>query len=89
MYQLNNAERNYGNTPSRLYHDGAVVIPGTCDGENYIERLKTGKYSAICEKLTIQKVIHDDFSSTGRCNFYLMEQHLLTISFGMIFQVLY
>ena len=48
--------------------------------------MKTGKYSAICEKLTIQKVIHDDFSSTGRCNFYLMNQHLMSISFGMIFQ---
>ena len=48
--------------------------------------MKSGKYSAICEKLTIQKIIHDDFSSTGRCNFYLMDQHLMSISFGMIFQ---
>ena len=61
---------------------------GACTDDKYTEMLKSGKYATVCEKLTILKAIHDDYSSTGKCNFYYTPSGLLPLSFGMIFQVL-
>ena len=67
-------------------HNGAILIPESCD--DTVERVKTGKYSHICEKLTALKVISDDFSSNGICNLYLTPQPLLSQPYAMIFQVI-
>lgn len=73
----------------RRLHQGAVVTPGVCNERHKIELLMSGKYSAICEKLSIQKVLHDDYSATGKCNFYYTTTGLFSQPWAMIFQVHY
>ena len=66
-------------------YNGAVPVRESCDLT--VERVKTGKYSHICEKVTGLKVMSDDFSSNGLCNLYVTPQPLLSLSYAMIFQV--
>ena len=70
---------------SRHMHDGAIHVRDSCDLT--VEKVKTGRYSHICDKLTGLKVLSDDFTSNGKCNLYLTPQPLLSRSYGLIFQV--
>ena len=51
-----------------------------------VDRIKSGKYAQICEKLSARLVMSDEFGHNGICQFYLTK-HMLSLSFGMIFQV--
>ena len=73
---------------SRRFHDRAIHIPGIGTDKDFLEKVKSGKYSAVCQKLTIQKLMHDDFSSGGKCNFYYIANGLFPYAFGMVFQVM-
>ena len=52
-----------------------------------MDRIKSGKYAQVCEKLSARKVMSDEFGYNGVCQFYLTSKHLFSLSFGMIFQV--
>ena len=52
-----------------------------------ISLLKEGVYAHVTDQLTVKKVISDDFSASGVCNFYLTARPLYSMSLGMIFPV--
>ena len=52
-----------------------------------VDRIKSGEYAQVCENLSAQKVISDEFGKNGLCQFYITSEHLFSLSFGMIFQV--
>ncbi|KAK8735217.1 hypothetical protein OTU49_005564, partial [Cherax quadricarinatus] len=33
-----------------------------------------GKYASICDKMTMKKVMSEDFSATGECNYYMARE---------------
>ena len=68
----------------RLFNDGAIPIKGH---KETISLLKEGVYAHVTDQLTVKKVISDDFSTTGVCNFYLTARPLYSMSLGMIFPV--
>ena len=74
--------RDHGILSSRLFSDGLI------ESELDLNKIRTGKFSYIGEKLTAQKVISNDFDATGVCNLYLTARPLLQLSFAMIFQVI-
>ena len=69
----------------RLFNDGAIPIKGH---KETIDMLKEGVYAHVSDQLTVKKVISDDFSLTGVCNFYLTARPLYSMSLGMIFPVI-
>ncbi len=74
-----------GSTFAKL-HAGAIYLRGACS--EWMDDLKPGKYSgAVCEKVTAEKYISDDFSRTGECNFYVAKNTFLPLNFAMGFQV--
>lgn len=68
---------------ARLYKDAHMV--GTC--YDVKERIKRGEFGQLCERMTIEKVLSDDFGQTGICNFYVATENFLATSFAMAFQV--
>ena len=68
----------------RLFNDGAIPIKGH---KETISLLKEGVYAHVTDQLTVKKVISDDFSASGVCNFYLTARPLYSMSLGMIFPV--
>ena len=66
-------------------YDGAT-LGGTC--YDLKEEIKAGKIGSVCERVTIQKLLSDDFSETGVCHFYVAEVDFLATSFAMAFQVI-
>ena len=68
----------------RLFNDGAIPIKGH---KETINLLKEGVYAHVTDQLTVKKVISDDFSLNGVCNFYLTARPLYSMSLGMIFPV--
>ena len=71
-------------TSFRLFNDGAIPIKGH---KKTIDMLKEGVYAHVTDQLTVKKVISDDFSFNGVCNFYLTSRPLYSMSLGMIFPV--
>ena len=65
-------------------YEGAT-FGGTC--YDFREDIKAGKLGHICERLTIKKVLSDDYADTGQCNFYVARKDFLATSFAMAFQV--
>lgn len=70
-------------TWGRLYKDSHQV--GTC--YDVKDEIKEGQYGQLCERMTIEKVLSDDFAETGICNYYVGTQDFLATSFSMAFQV--
>ena len=78
-----------------LLYKRATFVPRL----NYTERLKYGCHAAkmmgngrvgsICGSRGISVMIANDFSRTGKCNFYIIEDRLMSQSNSMAFQVRY
>jgi hypothetical protein len=66
-------------------YNGAEFTRGTCYDTK--ERIKIGEMGQVCERITIQKVLSDDFGQTGVCSFYVAEKDFISTSFAMAFQV--
>ncbi|XP_068229216.1 glutamate receptor 1-like [Palaemon carinicauda] len=49
------------------------------------ERIKTERIAVLCDALTMRKAIHDDFSSTGQCNFHIARKPLYGMSLAYAF----
>ena len=48
---------------------------------------QSGKYGSFCQRGNIATLIADDFSETGKCNYYVIEERFLTSGSAMAFQV--
>ena len=69
-------------------HERALVIPivtsRTCFTKEMEEK---GGIAAICDSPQIMAMISKDYSETGKCNYYVTEDKLLTAGKAMAFQV--
>ena len=46
-----------------------------------------GNYASICDIGLILPMYANDFSETGKCNFYILEEKFLSSVYAMAFQV--
>ena len=67
----------------RLYHDGKLLIKGNKEA---LDKVMSGQYAYVVEKLTALKVLIDGFDTRSGCEFYLTAKPLFSIPYGMIFQ---
>ena len=49
---------------------------------------RTGKYAFICDMPSIKALISEDYTHTGKCNYYTTDDEMHHYSGGMAFQVL-
>ena len=66
-------------------YEGATFTRGTC--YDTMEDIKAGTFGQVCERITIKKVLSDDFAKTGICSFWVGEEDFIATSFAMAFQV--
>ncbi|XP_063867892.1 glutamate receptor ionotropic, delta-2-like isoform X4 [Scylla paramamosain] len=45
-----------------------------------------GKYAAICDKMTMKKVMSEDFSVRGECNYYMAREDFKAMPLALAFQ---
>ncbi|CAL4135189.1 unnamed protein product, partial [Meganyctiphanes norvegica] len=48
--------------------------------------IRDGKYAAVCDKLTMKKVMSEDFSSSGECNYYMASEDFKSMPLALGFQ---
>ena len=63
-------------------------LDGDCDRAANVDLVRQGNFACFIEGISGQKVISDDFTETGACNFYVTtEKNMATISYAMAFPV--
>ena len=83
-----------GSVLRRLYEHATIMPPLTA-----VERMshgcytagikEKGKYGSICASGNIMALMFNDFTKTGKCNYYITEDKLLQSGASMAFQVLH
>ncbi|XP_069937680.1 glutamate receptor ionotropic, kainate 5-like [Cherax quadricarinatus] len=48
--------------------------------------IRAGKFAAVCDKMTMKKVMSEDFSATGMCNFYMAREDFKSMPMALAFQ---
>ena len=48
----------------------------------------TGKYASVCDMSSIKRLISEDYTLTGKCNYYITNDDMHHTNAGMVFQVL-
>ncbi|XP_042873004.1 ionotropic receptor 93a-like [Penaeus japonicus] len=56
------------------------------DCYSYREDIKRGKYAAVCDKMTMKKVMSEDYSKTGECNYYMAREDFKSMPLALGFQ---
>ena len=80
-------------TPMKKLYDGAKLMPHLTPTEQfkygcYAAKLKgNGNYASICDIGLILPMYAKDYSATGKCNFYILEETFLSSVYAMAFQV--
>ncbi len=73
-----------GSTFAKI-HAGASYVSGTC--YDLREEIKAGEWpGAICDRVTIEKILSDDFSEEAECNYYVARKDFLPTSWAIAFQ---
>lgn len=76
-----------GSALKRL-HDGGIIIPPNAAWDCFpLEIYKDGTYGSICNMGSIQTLMNFDYASTGKCNYYTIEDKFLSSGGSMAFQV--
>ena len=68
-----------------LLHQQAMIMPD--DGMNGCESAEIRDSASICRGNTIRQMIAEDFSSTGKCNFYIVREKILSTYYSVAFPV--
>ena len=77
-----------GSLMKRLF-ERATIIPRDWAQPCYTSETKQkGEYGSFCQRGNIMTLIAEDFSKTGKCNYYRIEDRFLTSGSAMAFQVL-
>ena len=73
--------------PGTVYHQmhKGATYGGTC--YQVKDEIKAGKLGSVCDSLTINLMLSEDFTETGRCHFYVAEEMFLATPFAMAFQI--
>ncbi|KAG7155580.1 Glutamate receptor 1-like 9 [Homarus americanus] len=56
------------------------------DCYSYRHDIGAGEYAAVCDKMTMKKVMSEDFSATGECNFYMAREDFMSMPMALAFQ---
>ncbi|TRY80468.1 hypothetical protein TCAL_13350 [Tigriopus californicus] len=64
---------------------GAQPGAGTC--YDNIENIENGEYAMVCERISVEKMISDGFSKSGKCSLYSGRIAFMSLAFAMAFQV--
>ena len=76
-----------GSALKRL-HDGGIIIPPNAAWDCFpLEIYQDGTFGSICNMGSIQMLMNNDYSSTGKCNYYTIEDKFLSSGGSMAFQV--
>ena len=76
---------------NKLYN-GATLMPHLTPEEQfkygcYAAKLRgSGNFASICDVGLIMPMYAKDFSESGKCNFYLLEEKFLSFVYAMAFQ---
>ena len=80
-------------TPMKKLYNGAKLMPHLTLKEKlkygcYAAKLRgQGNYASICDVGLILPMYANDFSKTGKCNFYILEEKFLSSVYAMALQV--
>ena len=80
-------------TPMKKLYNGAKLMPHLSPTERfkygcYAAKLRgRGNYASICDLGSILPMYAKDYSETGKCNFYILEETFLSSVYAMAFQV--
>ena len=84
-YALQTSEN--GSALKRLYERG-INLPANAAYDCFTSEIyQDGMFGSICNYGSIKKLMNDDYRSTGRCNYYIIEDKFLTSGGSMAFQV--
>ena len=81
-----------GSVLKRLY-EGATVMPRLSIGDKMVNGCFTtkirqaGNSASICSKGNILALMMNDYSTSGKCNYYITEERFMTSGTAMAFQV--
>lgn len=64
---------------------GAQPGAGTC--YDNLENIENGEYAMVCERMSVEKMISDGFSKSGKCSLYSGRISFMSLAFAMAFQV--
>ncbi|XP_047497851.1 glutamate receptor ionotropic, delta-1-like [Penaeus chinensis] len=56
------------------------------DCYSFREDIKGGKYAAVCDKMTMKKVMSEDYSASGECNYYMAREDFKSMPLALGFQ---
>ncbi|XP_071529502.1 glutamate receptor ionotropic, delta-1-like [Panulirus ornatus] len=56
------------------------------DCYSYRHDIRAGMYAAVCDKMTMKKVMSEDFSETGKCNYYMAREDFKAMPLALAFQ---
>lgn len=64
---------------------GAKPAPSTCYSN--VKNIERGDYALICERISVEKMISDGFSKSGKCSLYSGRVSFMTLAYALAFQV--
>ena len=76
-----------GTTSRKLYDQAGILTQHDCYSARNELFWKSGKYAAPCTGISIMALMADDFSSTGKCNYYTTSDKLDKSVLSLAFQV--
>ncbi|XP_066960393.1 probable glutamate receptor isoform X1 [Macrobrachium rosenbergii] len=75
----------FGDSKSGVHkkiNDGAFLVVASWDVR---ERIKKEKFAVLCDFYSMKKIISDDFSALGECNYYIAKQTIWYTNFAFAF----
>ena len=70
----------------KLYEKSSKMVAG-CSTIKDEPFWRTGKYAAPCSYTSMQALISDDYTRTGKCNYYMTKDVMHHMNLAMAFQV--
>ncbi|XP_064121643.1 uncharacterized protein LOC135226127 [Macrobrachium nipponense] len=74
-----------GDTKSGIYkvvNDKGFLITASYDGRH---RMNVEKFAILCDFFSMRKIMSDDYSETGQCNYYIAKEPILVSSVAFAF----
>ena len=78
--------RSESGSVKNLLYQQAMIMPD--NGKHGCASAEIRDSASICRGNTIRQMIAEDFSSTGKCNFYIVQEKILSTYFSVAFQVI-
>ncbi|XP_064083570.1 probable glutamate receptor isoform X1 [Macrobrachium nipponense] len=75
----------FGDAKSGIYktiNDKAFLVTACYDERH---RMKVEKFAILCDFFSMKKIISDDYSETGQCNYYIAKESIWASSFAFAF----